>query len=65
MVSFSTYKSPYINPVTGFDYNFYRIFNGYYEIRPFQIIFLSEVALEIETDRVRKLNFYRSIPHCE
>ena len=22
------------------------------------------VALEIETDRVRKLDFYRSIPHC-
>ena len=23
-----------------------------------------QVALEIETDRVRKLDFYRSIPHC-
>ena len=38
-----------------------HIQNGnYYEIRPFQMNFL-QLALEIEADRVRKLDLYRSI----
>ena len=43
-------------------YGLYTLYT-LYEIRPFQTNFLF-VALESDTDRVRKLDFYSFIPHC-